>query len=257
MLKIFLINDAQIPLEDRVFKYILKHVAITDNPSEAKLALVLGGDGSMLSAIRTYHKYLFTFTGLNYGHIGFLMNKANIAALKELLHNKMVVISVNLLQAKLYGNKGKYIGTEYAFNDFYFERSSPQTAKIRISVNGKIRFSPLIGDGAIVCTSAGSTAYNASAGGVILPIGTNSMVLTGICPAIFHYWRSSLLAYESTVTLEPIETDKRPVRFVADGLVKNDVIKAEISYSNQRVKMAFAGSQDYREKVMNLQFYTP
>jgi len=210
----------------------------------------------MLKAIRIFQEYQIPFSGLNYGHIGFLMNRPDVENLEEILRNEAAVISVNILQAGLYGKTGEYIGKEYAFNDFYFERSTHQTVNIRISVNGKIRFDPLIGDGVIVCTSAGSTAYNASAGGVIMPIGTNSMVLTGICPAVFHYWRTSLLAAESNVILEPIETDKRPVRFVADGLVRTGVAKAKISYSERYVKIAFVGSQDFREKVLNLQFNT-
>lgn len=254
MRKIFLVNQIAIPWDDRILSSIREYFTLTDDPSDAEMILVLGGDGAMLKAIRTYREHRRMFSGLNYGHIGFLMNKANETSLEELSRNEMVVISVNVLQAQLYDSKRQLIGKEYAFNDFYFERSSPQTAKIRVTVNDKVRFDPLIGDGVIVCTSAGSTAYNASAGGVILPIGSNNMVLTGICPAVFHRWRTSLLSMETRVILEPIEPNKRPVRFVVDGLIKENVARAKITYSDQIVKVAFALSQDFREKVMNLQF---
>jgi NAD+ kinase len=255
--KIKLVNPMEIPDQDPIVRFIRKRFTVIDDPFGCEMVLVLGGDGSMLKAIRTYQECGTIFTGLNYGHIGFLMNTACIETLQEILQNQLSVISVNILQADLYDARGKILGKEYAFNDFYFERSTQHTAKIRIWVNGKIRFDPLMGDGVIICTSAGSTAYNASAGGVIMPIGTNSMVLTGISPAVFHYWRTALLAAGSRVTLEPVETDKRPVRFLGDGLVKPGVARAEISYSDRIVRIAFARSGDFREKVLNLQFNTP
>jgi len=81
------------------------------------------------------------------------------------------------------------------------------------------------------------------------------MVLTGICPAVFHYWHTAQLAADSVVVLEPIDTAHRPVRFVADGIVKEGVARAEIRYGNREVRLVFARSQNIREKVMNLQFY--
>ncbi len=253
-MKIFLVNHAGLTSSDPVFEFIINNATVSDTPEDADLIIVLGGDGSMLTAIREYPSDQLTFTGLNYGHMGFLMNKACPETIAEILQGRTSLVSVNILQAIMFDKNGEKIGTEFAFNDFYFERSSPQTAKISVIVNGTKRFDPLIGDGVIVSSSAGSTAYNASAGGAIIPIGTNSMVLTGICPAVFHYWRTSQLAFDSSVVLEPMETDKRPVRFVADGRVKKNVAKTEIGYGKRMVQLAFAKSQDFRQKVMDLQF---
>lgn len=255
-MKIFLVNHAGLTESDPVFRFITNNATVSKTPEEADMLIVLGGDGSMLTAIREYTCNQLTFTGLNYGHIGFLMNKACLETIEEILQGRTSLVSVNILQATMFAENGKKIGTEFAFNDFSFERSSPQTAKISVIVNGTTRFNPLIGDGVIVSSSAGSTAYNASAGGAIIPIGTNSMVLTGICPAVFHYWRTSQLAFDSTVILEPMETEKRPVRFVADGRVKKDVARVKIGYGKRIVRLAFAKSQDFRQKVMDLQFYS-
>jgi len=255
-MNVFLVNEAGLNVSDPVLRFITENAAFVDTPQAAEMVIVLGGDGSMLSAIRNYPYNRLTFTGLNYGHLGFLMNKACMETIEEILLGKTSLVSVNILQATMFDDSGNEIGTEFAFNDFCFERSSTQTAKISVSVNGTIRFNPLIGDGVIVSSSAGSTAYNASAGGAIIPIGTNSMVLTGICPAVFHYWRTSQLSSDSTVILEPRETAKRPVRFVADGRAKHGVAKAEISYGRRVVRLAFARSQDFRKKVMDLQFYS-
>ncbi|RMD60087.1 MAG: hypothetical protein D6828_00550, partial [Nitrospirae bacterium] len=240
--------------DDELIKYIKSHCDITERAEDAELIIVLGGDGGMLKAIRAYRDLNLPFAGLNYGHIGFLMNRASIQSVEEFLRDEMEIISVKTLEALIYDKNGTFMGIEYAFNDFYFERATTQVSKIRVTLNGKVRFDPLIGDGVIVCTSAGSTAYNASAGGIILPIGTNSMVLTGICPAVFQHWRTAQLPADSVVILEPIMIDERPVRFLADGIVKKGVAKAVIKYSDKIVKVAFARSQDFREKVFELQF---
>jgi len=253
MKKIYLVNPEHIQ-DDEVVRYICDHTKIVGDPAQGELIVVAGGDGAMLKAIRAYRDLELPFTGFNYGHIGFLMNKASLKTVREVLHDNMEVIVVKMLHAALYTREGQYLGCECAFNDFYFERTTTQAAKIRVTVNDKIRFDPLIGDGVLVCTSAGSTAYNASAGGIILPIGTNSMVLTGICPAVFQYWRTTQLSADAVVTLEPVDMERRPVQFVADGIVKEKVGMAKIKYSDKIVKVAFAQSQNFREKVLQLQF---
>ena len=251
--KVFIVNPENVPA-DEVIRRIYERTKVVIDPTKAKLIIVAGGDGAMLKAIRAYRDLELTFTGFNYGHIGFLMNKASLKAVDEILQDQMEVILVNMLQAEFFDTVGNYLGCECAFNDFYFERTTTQAAKFRITVNGKVRFDPLIGDGILVCTSAGSSAYNASAGGIILPIGTNSMVLTAICPAVFQHWRTTQLPADAEVTLEPLDVERRPVHFVADGIVKEKVGKAKIKYSEKVVKVAFARSQDFREKVLQLQF---
>ncbi|HLC14757.1 MAG TPA: NAD(+)/NADH kinase [Thermodesulfovibrionia bacterium] len=251
--KIYLVNPEHIQ-DDEVIRYICNNTEIVGNPAEGELIVVAGGDGAMLKAIRAYRDLELPFTGFNYGHIGFLMNKASLQTVREIFHDNMEIIVVKMLHADLYNRQGQYLSCECAFNDFYFERTTPQAAKIRITVNDKVRFDPLIGDGVLVCTSAGSTAYNASAGGIILPIGTNSMVLTGICPAVFQHWRTTQLSADALVTLEPVDMEKRPVQFVADGIVNDKVGIAKIKYSDKIVKVAFAQSQNFHEKVLQLQF---
>jgi len=95
---------------------------MVDDPLEAETVLVLGGDGSMLKAIRKYQGTCVQFTGLNYGHIGFLMNRASMETLQEMMQHKMILTSVTLLAARLYTEDGAYLQTEYAFNDFYYGR---------------------------------------------------------------------------------------------------------------------------------------
>lgn len=227
---------------------------LTMNVNKADLILVLGGDGTMLMAIRQYGVCGKPFCGLNFGHIGFLMNEYLINTIKLITSNTLTYITVPLLAAKLFNRKDKEIGLAYAFNDIYLERSSTSTAKVKIAIGNEVYFDPLICDGVIVSSAAGSTGYNASAGGVIVPIETNSLIVTGICPAIFHRWKSSQLSPESKVILSAQDLDKRPVRLVADGDEFADAVKAEIYYSDKKVSLAFIATQDFHRKVLDLQF---
>jgi NAD+ kinase len=106
----------------------------------------------------------------------------------------------------------------------------------------------------IVSSAAGSTAYNASAGGVILPIGTNNIVLTGISPAIYHRFRTIQLSGTTEIFLEPLETEKRPTTFFADGQGLGHIIRAKITLSPKIVRLLYAKSEDYHKKVQDLQF---
>ncbi len=252
MKRIYLMIREGIAISEDIIAFLKTQFEIMQNPAEAEVIIVCGGDGMMFRASRQYRKFGVPFFGLNYGHIGFLLNRATLEVLEELFRGEVEIISQKMLKAVVYDKDNKEITTVYAFNDFYFERTSLQTARIRISVNGQVLFDPLICNGVVVATAAGSTAYSASAGGIILPVGTDSMVLTGICPHIFHYWRTSELPENSLVTLKAIDTEWRPVVFVAEGEVIPGAVKTEISYSNEVVRLMFAKSEKFREKVNGL-----
>jgi NAD+ kinase len=230
-----------------------KNCLVTET-KHADLILVLGGDGTMLKAIRQHGVKGIPFCGLNFGHKGFLLNEYKRGVLTQIIKDNLEYITAPLLQAKLFNRHGQELGFVYAFNDIYLERSTTNTAKLHITVGQIIRFDPLIADGIIVSSAAGSTSYNASAGGKVVPIGTNSLILTGICPAIFHQWKNCILAADSVITITATELDKRQVRLVADGEEVKTAVKAVISYSDQKVKIAFVTTQNFRSKVLKLQF---
>jgi len=253
-MKKFLVFTRNTSLLKRSYFNVLKERSLlTKKPLEATDILVVGGDGTMLSAIRKYWDLQVPFAGLNFGHIGFLMNEPIEQTIAELIDDRTHSVSIKLLQADLYDEHGLKMFVK-AFNDFYFERTGTQTANIKVTVDGKTRFNPLVCDGIVVSSQAGSTAYNASAGGQIVPIETEAMILTAVCPAIFHRWRSSILAGNSQVILEPMNIKQRPVRFVRDGEEIIEIIKAIISYSETTIELKFAQSQQFREKVLQLQF---
>lgn len=255
MLKAVLVSRQGLPASSSLVKKIKSKIEIVGNSQNADLILVLGGDGTMLTAIKKYYPLHIPFVGFNFGHLGFLLNEARVDIVDEIISGNFDTVENRLLKAQLFNGTRK-LRTELAFNDFYFERSTPQTCRIEIAVNGKIRFEKLVCDGVIVATPAGSTSYNASAGGKILPIDSRHLILTGICPALFHNWRSAQLSHNSTISLTALDTDRRPVVFMADGQEIPEVTRAEISYSPQKVKLLFAHSQDFREKFLRLQFST-
>lgn len=222
---------------------------VTDNLSEAKGILVLGGDGRMLQAIQLFHQSRKPFIGLNFGHLGFLMSEPNEDVIKEIVGGEINYINVEMLAVFLPGGERRL-----AFNDVWMEKASKNPVRIRISINGTVWFDPLCADGAIVATPAGSTAYSGSSGGVVVPIDTEGIVLTGISPMLFHYWRSSLLSKKSVIRFEAQETLKRPVRLCIDN--REEILGVEdvqIRCSNEFVELGFAKSQDFQQKVLELQ----
>jgi len=241
--------------DPRLLAYLKRNFQVAEDHEDAEEVIVMGGDGRMLRAVHQFGKGGRRLFGLNYGHVGFLMNEPRIEVVKQLYREEVEVVKVKLLQAKLYDADGRPVRTAYAFNDFYFERASSPTARIKITIDGRSYLDPLSTDGAIVCTPAGSTAYNASAGGPIVPIDSRCIVVTGICPAIFHHWRSALLSEKTKVSLRAVDIENRPVRFLADGRVIDHVLEAIVECADKaEAHLVFARSQDFRRKVSDLQF---
>lgn len=238
----------------RIENYFPKYATRVDNPAAADLILVIGGDGTMLQAIRKLRKFHKPFCGLNFGHLGFLMNQPGhvTVTLNQICDNLVEIIQVNLLQiTQKYANgKSKSF---YAFNDLVVERTKPQTAKIKISIDGETYFDPLTCDGVIVSSAAGSTSYNGAAGGIVVPLRTNSIVLTGICPAVFEKWNSNLVPEDSVISLEPVEREKRPVRFIGDGQKLPNCQNLKVQVSDQKVSLIFLTSQKFQKKFFKLQ----
>lgn len=228
----------------------------TKIPEDANLILVIGGDGKMLDAINNFWQFNIPFCGINYGHIGFLLNdRHNLEnVLQQMINQQFNRIKTNLLQAKIFNADNQELKTVYAFADFVLERTEPQAAKIKITVDNKVYHDPLTCDGIIISAPQGSTGHNASAHGIILPIDSNSYVITGICPLIFHHWHTSQLPKTAVIKLEPVERAKRPVRLTADGKKINDFHHLEISMSDQQVTMLFVESQDFHLKNLRYQF---
>jgi len=192
----------------------------------ARVIVALGGDGFMLQTLHQTEAHPAPVYGMNRGTVGFLMNEYHeddllfrLEAAEEAMINplRMTATCVD--------------GTEHAalaINEVSLLRAGPQAAKLRISVDGKARLRELVCDGALVATPAGSTAYNYSAHGPILPIGSGVLALTAVAAFRPRRWRGALLPKSAVVRFDVIEPEKRPVMADADGSSVRDVAWVEI-----------------------------
>jgi NAD+ kinase len=183
-------------------------------PEEADVIIVLGGDGSMLRALHTYMNSGKMLYGLNRGTIGFLMNEFSAENLEDRVA-KAVATFINplVMEVKLPGGA---VERAYALNEVSLLRQSYQAAKLRISVDDRVRLHELICDGILLATPQGSTAYNLSAHGPILPINAPLLALTPISPFRPRRWRGALLPNRAKLTIDVLDPGHRPVNAVAD-----------------------------------------
>jgi NAD+ kinase len=195
-------------------------------PDEADVIVALGGDGLMLQTLhRTMHAPKPIY-GMNCGSVGFLMNEyADRGLRKRLAAARSSIIHPLLMCAR---NGDGTETTARAINEVSLLRQTYQAAKLAISVDGAVRLAELIADGVLVATPAGSTAYNLSANGPILPLDAPLMALTPISAFRPRRWRGALLSHRARVAIEVLEADKRPVAAVADHFEIRDVTRVEV-----------------------------
>jgi len=196
------------------------------SPDEADVIVALGGDGLML---QTLHRTMLApkpIYGMNRGSVGFLMNEyADRGLRKRLAAARASIIHPLLMRATdLDGAET----TARAINEVSLLRQTYQAAKLAISVDGAVQLAELIADGVLVATPAGSTAYNLSANGPILPLDAPLMALTPISAFRPRRWRGALLSNRARVTIEALEADKRPVAAVADHFEIRSVARVEV-----------------------------
>ena len=217
----------------------------------ADVIVALGGDGFML---QTLHEGTgLPVYGMNRGTIGFLMNDYSEDNLPErLLAAEEAVINPLAMRAET--DDGR-IHNALAINEVSLLRLGPQAAKLRISVNGRVRREELVCDGAILATPAGSTAYNYSAHGPILPIGSDVLALTGIASFRPRRWQGAILPNTAVVRFDVLEPDKRPVMADADSRAVQPVKWVEIrSEPKVEHRILFDPGHGLEERLMREQF---
>lgn len=219
----------------------------------AEVVVALGGDGFMLQTLHETQNLDVPVYGLNCGTIGFLMNAFAAEGLVERLRAAIEeVINPLAMFARTED------GTQHealAINEVSLLRAGPQAAKLRISIDGRERLPELVCDGALVCTPAGSTAYNYSAHGPILPIGSDVLALTAMAAFRPRRWRGALLPKTAVVRFDVLEADKRPVMAEADGRSVRDVVTVEIrSEPKVRHRILFDPGHGLEERLIGEQF---
>lgn len=220
---------------------------------EADVIVSLGGDGFMLSTLYATQELDVPVYGMNRGTIGFLMNEYSPDDLRARIAEAEEAV-INPLRMKTTGSDGAVIEA-LAINEVSLFRTGPQAAKLRISIDGRERLAELVCDGALVATPAGSTAYNYSAHGPILPIGAEALALTPVAAFRPRRWRGAILPKSAVVKFEVLEHQKRPVSAVADSREARDVTSVEIySEPNIQHRLLFDPGHGLEERLIREQF---
>ncbi len=223
------------------------------SPEAAEVIVALGGDGFMLQTLHTFMDTGKPIYGMNCGSVGFLMNefsyddlpKRLAAAVKTVIHP----LAMNATDSA--GERHR----AFAINEVSLLRQSYQAAKLRIAIDGHVRLDELICDGILVATPAGSTAYNLSAHGPILPIYAPLLALTPISAFRPRTWRGALLPDHVAVTLTALETDKRPVNVVADNVEFKSVVEVAVVEDKQaECLILFDADHSWDERILTEQF---
>jgi NAD+ kinase len=222
------------------------------DPGESDVIVALGGDGFMLQTLHAFLHSGLPIYGMNLGSVGFLMNEYREDHLLERLAAAEPA-RVHPLRMTAHSPTGEL--TALAFNEVSLFRQTRQTAKLRIELDGRVRLQELICDGILVSTPAGSTAYNLSAHGPILPINAALLAMTPLSPFRPRRWRGALLHHDAKVRLDILEPGKRPVSAVADNIEVRDVTQVLIAEDrNIAQTMLFDAGHSLDERILTEQF---
>ncbi|MEL6362581.1 MAG: NAD kinase [Pseudomonadota bacterium] len=220
---------------------------------EADVIVAVGGDGFMLEALRTAADHNKPVYGVNCGTVGFLMNQPDVATLADRIADAETAVIHPLKMTATTADGEVHRAT--AINEVSLFRQTRQSAKVRISVNGKVRMESLTCDGILLATPAGSTAYNLSAHGPILPIDARMLALTPISAFRPRRWKGALLPYDGHVEFEALEPDDRPVSATADNQeVRNAVRVTACQDDKTAMTLLFDRGHSLEERILREQF---
>jgi NAD+ kinase len=223
------------------------------DPAKADVIVALGGDGLMLQTLHKFMKSGKPIYGMHRGTVGFLMNEFAEENLAQRLAAAQITI-IHPLVMRASDSQGR-IQEHRAINEVSLFRQSAQAAHLRILIDGQERLAELIADGVLVATPAGSTAYNLSAQGAIIPINAPLLALTPISPFRPRRWRGALLPDKAKVTIEVMQADKRPVAAVADHDEVRSVRSVNIHMDHEiSINMLFDPGHNLDERILREQF---
>ena len=215
---------------------------------KSDVIIVAGGDGFMLRTMKKYYKLNKPFYGINCGFVGFLMNKYTYKKIKEKI-NKSNVIVINPLEIKTKNINGKK-NSFLAINELSLLRQSKQTAFLNLRINENILVKKLTGDGVLVSTPAGSTAYNLSIHGPILSLDSKKLAITPISPFRPRRWKGKVVSDKSKIFITNLDSKKRPVAAVADNNEIRNIKKVSIMVNKKiKFKLLFNSRESLLKKI--------
>lgn len=222
-------------------------------PEDADVIVALGGDGFMLATLNDVRPLNKPVYGMNRGTVGFLMNEYSAENLIERLDTAEEA-AINPLAMRA-GSEDGEVTEALAINEVSLLRAGPQAARLKISVDGRPRLEELVCDGALVATPAGSTAYNYSAHGPILPIGSEVLALTAVAAFRPRRWRGALLPKSAIVRFDVLNPEKRPVMADADSRPVRNVLWVEVrSEPSITHRILFDPGHGLEERLIEEQF---
>lgn len=222
-------------------------------PDKAEVIVALGGDGFMLQTLHRFMGHELPIFGMNRGTVGFLMNRYD----EEDLETRIAAAETHTLRPlhmRSVDLRGR-VRNALAINEVSLLRETRQAAKIRVTIDAVVRMEELVCDGVLLATPSGSTAYNLSAHGPIIPVGSNILALTPISAFRPRNWRGALLPSSAKIRFDILQHKKRPVSAVADSTEVRDVIRVDIIQERVRaVQIMFDPEHNLEERILSEQF---
>jgi NAD+ kinase len=223
------------------------------DPGDCEVIVALGGDGLLLHTIHEHLQLGRPIFGMSRGTVGFLTNQYRPDGLLERVA-AATPITIHPLRMAATHTDGRSAHA-LAFNEVAVTRSSAHSANIRLSIDGVERMAKFVGDGLIVATAAGSTAYNLSAHGPIIPLGSNLLAVTPVSPFRPRRWRGALVPYTAEIVLENLDADKRPLAATADFRELSNVVAVTIREdTSTTVQLLFDADHSLEERIIAEQF---
>ena len=235
-------------LKAQAFKKTILRKYENYSPQQSNVIVVIGGDGFMLATLKKYQKYKKPFYGMNRGTFGFLMNRFKTKNVtKSISAAKQVTISALEMHAITKKNLKK---TAIAINEVSLLRQSRQAASLQIINGKKILIKKLICDGVLICTPAGSTAYNLSVHGPILSLNSKKLAVTPISPFRPRRWKGKIVPISSLIKIKNLNNKKRPVSVVADNVEVRNIKSVKIRINNHlKFKLLYDKSNSLTKKI--------
>lgn len=243
---------AETPEAQTIYQKLIKTYGQVD-PMQADVLVVISGDGLMLQSLHRYQHLNLPVYGVNCGSVGFLMNALHTENLQERLSqaNPTRIYPLKMVATTADGHHHE----AYALNEVSLFRESSQAAKIQIQVDGVVRVDELVCDGVMVATAAGSTAYNMSVHGPIIPVGANLLALTPISAFRPRRWRGALLPDRAQVTFRVLEPVKRPVSVAADQQQVQHVTEIHVAQDSKKpYTLLFDQDHNLEDRILREQF---
>jgi NAD+ kinase len=223
------------------------------DPDDCEVIVALGGDGLLLHTIHDYLQLGRPIFGMNRGTVGFLMNQYRPDGLLERIA-AAAPITIHPLRMAVVFTNGR-TSHALAFNEVAVTRSSAHSANLRLSIDGVERMARFMGDGLIVATPAGSTAYNLSAHGPIIPLGSNLLAVTPVSPFRPRRWKGALVPHTAEIVVENLDPDKRPLAATADFDELFHVVSVTVREDpSTTVELLFDADHSLEERIIAEQF---